>query len=117
MPETRPDVHADGDTPALIMYTSGTTGRAKGALISHNNLAANALALVALWQITAADRFLLSLPLFHVHGLGFGVHCWLLSGCHTRLLERLDPGTAEETFLNYRPSLYFGVPTVWSPRP
>src|SRR3954470_17639662 len=72
---TRPPSNVDGDTPALIMYTSGTTGAAKGAILTHNNLAANTLALLTLWQITAADRFLLSLPLFHVHGLGLGIHC------------------------------------------
>ncbi|MFL6414507.1 MAG: class I adenylate-forming enzyme family protein [Bryobacteraceae bacterium] len=110
---SRPLKDIDGDTPALIIYTSGTTGPAKGAVLTHNNLAANTLALLTLWQITASDRFLLSLPLFHVHGLGFGVHCWLASGCVTRLLERLDPVTAEQTFLHFRPTLFFGVPTIY----
>ena len=110
---TRPLRDLDGDTPAMIVYTSGTTGAAKGAVLSHNNLAANTLALLTLWQITASDRFLLSLPLFHVHGLGLGVHLWLVSGCRTRLLERLDPASAEQTFLQFRPTLFFGVPTMY----
>src|SRR3954463_1691405 len=76
---SRPVYDITGDTPALIIYTSGTTGASKGAVLTHNNLAANTLALLTLWQITTSDRFLLSLPLFHVHGLGFGVHCWLAS--------------------------------------
>jgi malonyl-CoA/methylmalonyl-CoA synthetase len=97
----------------MIVYTSGTTGAAKGAVLSHNNLAANTLALITLWQITASDRFLLSLPLFHVHGLGLGVHLWLVSGCRMRLLERLDSATAEQTFLQFRPTLFFGVPTIY----
>jgi malonyl-CoA/methylmalonyl-CoA synthetase len=110
---TRPLRDLDGDTSAMIVYTSGTTGAAKGAVLSHNNLAANTLALLTLWQITASDRFLLSLPLFHVHGLGLGVHLWLVSGCRMRLLERLDATTAEQTFLEFRPTLFFGVPTMY----
>src|SRR5262245_52978419 len=69
----------DGDTPAALIYTSGTTGAAKGAILSHDNFAANAVNLLACWQITEADRFLLPLPLFHVHALGNGLHCWLLT--------------------------------------
>lgn len=110
---SRPVRDIQGDTPALIIYTSGTTGAAKGAVLTHNNLAANTLAFLTLWQITASDRFLLSLPLFHVHGLGFGVHFWLASGCLMRLLERLDPVTADQTFLDFRPTLFFGVPTIY----
>jgi malonyl-CoA/methylmalonyl-CoA synthetase len=60
----------NGDTPAALIYTSGTTGAAKGAVITHGNLAANALTLVEAWRITADDRLLLALPLFHVHGVG-----------------------------------------------
>ena len=55
---------------AALVYTSGTTGRAKGAMLTRDNLAANATALTTCWQITAADRYLAVLPLFHVHGLG-----------------------------------------------
>src|ERR1017187_10434326 len=74
----------DGDSPAALVYTSGTTGASKGAILTHNNFAANAINLLACWQITAADRFLLALPLFHVHALGNGLHCWMLSGCRMR---------------------------------
>ena len=90
MPADRPAVALDGDTPAGIIYTSGTTGASKGAVLTHNNFAANAINLLACWQITAADRFLLALPLFHVHALGNGLHCWLASGCRMRLLERFE---------------------------
>ena len=68
LPAERPAVALDGDTPAGIIYTSGTTGASKGAVLTHNNFAANAINLLTCWQITAADRFLLALPLFHVHG-------------------------------------------------
>jgi malonyl-CoA/methylmalonyl-CoA synthetase len=111
--DERPSVALDGDAPVGIIYTSGTTGTSKGAVLSHNNFAANAVNLVTCWQITCADRFLLALPLFHVHGLGNGLHSWLLSGCRMRLLERFDRQTAAETFLDFRPTLFFGVPTIY----
>jgi malonyl-CoA/methylmalonyl-CoA synthetase len=114
LPATAIDASAlDDSTPAALIYTSGTTGPAKGAVITHGNLAANARNLVASWHITADDRFLLALPLFHAHGLGNGVHCWLLAGCRTRLLERFDRASAAETFLDFRPTLFFGVPTMY----
>jgi malonyl-CoA/methylmalonyl-CoA synthetase len=109
----RPDIPIDGDDPAGIIYTSGTTGRSKGAILTHNNFAANAINLLACWQISAADRFLLALPLFHVHGLGNGLHCWLASGCLMRLMERFEQPKAAAAFLDFRPTLFFGVPTIY----
>jgi malonyl-CoA/methylmalonyl-CoA synthetase len=103
----------EGDAPAALVYTSGTTGVSKGAILTHNNFIANALSLITCWQITPQDRFLLALPLFHVHALGNGLHCWLISGCRTRLLERFEHQTAVQTFLDFRPSLFFGVPTMY----
>ena len=112
-PDTLDALPLEGDTPAALVYTSGTTGVSKGAILSHNNFIANALNLITCWQITSQDRFLLALPLFHVHALGNGVHCWLISGCRTRLLERFEHKTAAATFLDFQPSLFFGVPTVY----
>jgi malonyl-CoA/methylmalonyl-CoA synthetase len=103
----------DGDAPAALVYTSGTTGQSKGAILTHNNFAANALNLLTCWQITDRDRFLLALPLFHVHALGNGLHCWLISGCRMRLLERFEHQTATVQFLDFRPTLFFGVPTIY----
>ena len=103
----------EGDDPAALVYTSGTTGTSKGAIITHNNLASNGLNLTGCWKITVRDRFLLALPLFHVHALGNGLHCWLVSGCRMRLLERFEHQTAAATFLDFRPTLFFGVPTVY----
>ncbi len=113
MKDERPSLALDGDTPAAIVYTSGTTGTSKGAILSHHNFAANAINLLTCWQINAQDRFLLALPLFHVHALGNGLHCWLMSGCRMRLLERFVYQTAADTFLNFRPTLFFGVPTIY----
>ena len=110
---TWPGVALDGDDPALIIYTSGTTGAAKGAVLSHNNLAANAVTLTTVWRISEADRYLAMLPLFHVHGLGNGVHTWLVSGCRMRLLERFDHRTTPAVMAEFRPTLVFGVPTIY----
>lgn len=104
----------DGDSPAALVYTSGTTGTSKGAILTHNNFASNAVNLVACWQITPADRFLLVLPLFHVHGLGNGLHGWMLSGCRMRLLERFEHQNAAAEFLEFQPTLFFGVPTIYT---
>jgi malonyl-CoA/methylmalonyl-CoA synthetase len=105
--------HLDGDTPAGIIYTSGTTGTSKGAVLTHNNFAANAINLLTCWAITESDRLLLALPLFHVHALGNGLHCWLMSGCRMRLIERFEHQTAAQVFLDFRPTLFFGVPTIY----
>jgi malonyl-CoA/methylmalonyl-CoA synthetase len=109
----RPAIDLDGDSPAGIIYTSGTTGTSKGAVLTHNNFAANTVNLVTCWRITENDRFLLALPLFHVHGLGNGLHCWLVSGCLMRLLERFEHQNAAAEFLGFRPALFFGVPTIY----
>jgi malonyl-CoA/methylmalonyl-CoA synthetase len=103
----------DGDAPAALVYTSGTTGRSKGAVLTHNNLAANTAALVTCWRITSDDRYLAALPLFHVHGLGNGVCSWLASGCRMRLVERFDASRALEWFRSFQPTLFFGVPTIY----
>jgi malonyl-CoA/methylmalonyl-CoA synthetase len=102
-----------GDRPAAIVYTSGTTGRAKGVVLSQSNLAANARTLVEAWRIAAADRYLAVLPLFHVHGLANGVCSWLASGCRMRLVERFEHQRAAALFEEFRPTLFFGVPTVY----
>jgi malonyl-CoA/methylmalonyl-CoA synthetase len=109
----RPWESLDGDTPASIMYTSGTTGASKGAVLTHNNFLSNTVNLVSCWNITDRDRFLLPLPLFHIHALGNGLHSWLASGCRMRLLERFDHRTAAAELLDFLPTLLFGVPTIY----
>jgi malonyl-CoA/methylmalonyl-CoA synthetase len=110
---TRPGVNLDGDDPALIIYTSGTTGSAKGAVLTHNNLAANGVTLTTVWRISEADRYLAMLPLFHVHGLGNGIHAWLISGCRLHLVERFDHRTTPSLMAEFKPTLVFGVPTIY----
>jgi malonyl-CoA/methylmalonyl-CoA synthetase len=113
MPATRIGVRCDATSPVALVYTSGTTGTAKGAVLTHGNFAANALSLVTAWGITSADRYLAALPLFHVHGLGNGAQCWLASGCHMKLVERFEHARALDWFEQYRPTLFFGVPTMY----
>jgi len=111
--QARVQVAVDGDAPAAIVYTSGTTGASKGAVLTHNNFAANALNLITCWQITHADRLLLPLPLFHVHGLGNGVHSWLIGGCRLQLLERFEHQKASAILTEFHPTVFFGVPTIY----
>lgn len=112
-PSDRITVQSVAETPAALVYTSGTTGASKGAVLTHGNFAANALALTSAWEFTSDDRYLAVLPLFHVHGLGNGVHVWLLSGCHMRLAERFEHEHAAAWFETYRPTVFFGVPTMF----
>lgn len=112
-PGARISVPADADTPMALIYTSGTTGASKGAVLTQGNFATNALTLVTAWDITSADRYLATLPLFHVHGLANGLHGWLFSGCHMRLTERFEHAEAARWFEDYRPSLFFGVPAMF----
>lgn len=103
----------EGDSPAALLYTSGTTGRSKGAVLTHNNFAANAHALNTSWRMCPDDRLLLALPLFHVHGLGNGLHTWLTTGFRLRLLDRFRKETILEEFLDFAPTVFFGVPTMY----
>ena len=79
------------EAPALLAYTSGTTGRPKGALLSHGNLCASAEALRLAWRWTPADRLVHALPLFHVHGLGVALLGTLHAGASAVLLPRFEP--------------------------
>jgi malonyl-CoA/methylmalonyl-CoA synthetase len=94
---------------AAILYTSGTTGRSKGAMLTHRNLASNALALVAAWGFTRGDVLLHALPIYHVHGLFVALHCVLLSGSHMLWLPKFD--AREVTSLLPRATVMMGVPT------
>jgi malonyl-CoA/methylmalonyl-CoA synthetase len=109
--ELRSDL--DGSSAAAIVYTSGTTGRSKGAVLSHDTFLANTVNLVTCWRITGSDRYLAVLPLFHVHGLANGVMTWLASGCRMRLVERFEAGRAAQIFEAFQPTLFFGVPTIY----
>jgi malonyl-CoA/methylmalonyl-CoA synthetase len=101
------------EDPALIGYTSGTTGRPKGAVLSHANLLASVESLRVAWRWTPADRLVLALPLFHMHGLGVGLHGTLHAGASVHLVPRFEPGAVLDAIAAERATLFFGVPTMY----
>jgi len=100
------------DDLAVICYTSGTTGRSKGAMITHGNLASNAQTLIDLWGFTSADVLLHALPLYHIHGLFVALHCALLSGATTLLQPRFDAKLAMQSLAHA--TVMMGVPTFYT---
>ncbi len=103
------------DAPAVIAYTSGTTGRAKGALLLHRNLISNIAAVTTAWHWTGDDRLLLMLPLFHTHGLIVGMHGTLFTGASVILRRKFDATDCLNTLRNDSGvTLFFGVPTMYS---
>jgi len=106
-----PTVPRRGDDPAAIVYTSGTTGRAKGAVLSHRNLAINALALCEIWGFKGDDVLLHALPLYHVHGLFVAVHTALLRGAAILLLDRFHPTDVLRALPEA--TVMMGVPTYY----
>jgi malonyl-CoA/methylmalonyl-CoA synthetase len=99
---------------AMLCYTSGTTGAPKGAMLSHGNTLASCEALRLAWRWTATDRLVLALPLFHVHGLGIGLHGTLLCGGSAVLLPRFDPDAVLDAAREHEATLFFGVPTMYA---
>jgi malonyl-CoA/methylmalonyl-CoA synthetase len=104
---------AGADDPALLVYTSGTTGRPKGALLTHGNLLASATAVEIAWRWHADDVLLLTLPLFHVHGLGVGINGSLCVGSSVVLRPRFDALEVGERCAAGGASMFFGVPTMY----
>ncbi|MGI8755139.1 MAG: AMP-binding protein, partial [Acidimicrobiales bacterium] len=102
------------DAPAVIGYTSGTTGAPKGAVLSHANLLASAAALALAWRWTAEDRLVLPLPLFHLHGFGVGLHGTLGAGASVVLRQGFAVDDVVDSIRTHHGSLFFGVPTMWS---
>lgn len=105
---------SEQDDPAMICYTSGTTGRPKGAVLRHGNLLAAAEAVRLAWRWSAGDRLLLALPLFHMHGLGVGVHGSLVAGASMVLVRRFDPAAVLAAVGEHDATLFFGVPTMYA---
>lgn len=101
-----------GDVVACMIYTSGTTGKPKGAMLSHENLLTNGKDLANIWQFSSNDRLLHMLPIYHVHGLFFALHCVLLTGSSLFWLPRF---CVHQT-LQYIPysTVLMGVPTFYN---
>ncbi len=110
-PVAEPRARSAGDLAALL-YTSGTTGRPKGAMLTHGGLAANARALHEIWGFGPADVLVHPLPIFHVHGLFVALHCALLSGCEVLFLPRFSVAAVLGALDGA--TVMMGVPTYYS---
>jgi malonyl-CoA/methylmalonyl-CoA synthetase len=111
-PEAWAGVSRDGSDLAAILYTSGTTGRSKGAMLTHDNLRSNAEALVECWRFTADDVLVHALPIFHTHGLFVATNVVLLSGAAMIYQPGFDP--AEVLAAMGRATTLMGVPTFYT---
>ncbi len=100
------------DDLAALLYSSGTTGVAKGIMLTHGNLLSNAGALVDAWGFTDEDRLLHALPIFHVHGLFVAINCVLLSGASMRWLPAFDAAQVIEFLPEC--TVMMGVPTYYT---
>ncbi|MCA3561924.1 MAG: AMP-binding protein [Aestuariivirga sp.] len=112
MDDRHETVTRDGDDLAGLLYTSGTTGRSKGAMITHANLESNARALVDLWRMTPDDTLLHALPVFHVHGLYVALNTAFLSAASIIWFNKLD--TKAMIAAMPRATLMMGVPTFYT---
>ncbi|MCH2619971.1 MAG: AMP-binding protein [Acidimicrobiales bacterium] len=102
------------EDPALIAYTSGTTGKPKGAVHTQRTLLAGALSVATAWEWTESDSLLLCLPLFHIHGMGIGLHGTLLVGGSAVLQEGFDHDSIFSAITENGCSMFFGVPTMYN---
>lgn len=102
------------DHLAVLLYTSGTTGRPKGAMLSHANLQATVDGLVEAWRWSSDDVLLHMLPLFHVHGLFVAMHAALRVGATTILAPRFDAEAALATMAREGVTIFMGVPTFYA---
>jgi malonyl-CoA/methylmalonyl-CoA synthetase len=104
---------AQDDDVAMICYTSGTTGKSKGAMITHRNLVTNMQALKKIWEWTDQDVLLHVLPLFHIHGLVVALHGGLNAGSTIIMHEKFEPRRTWETLAKERCTLLMAVPTIY----
>lgn len=106
------DQAAPGD-PALMVFTSGTTGAPKGVPLTHANLLAGAEAVGLAWRWSPSDRLVLALPLFHLHGLAVGLYGTLTAGASAVLHPAFDAGAVLDAVVDHDATLFFGVPTMY----
>lgn len=109
-----PESALDPDRRALMVYTSGTTGRPKGVVTTHGNVRAQLDTLIAAWEWTQADQILLALPLHHVHGMNNVLGCALACGATCRMTNEFDPVVIWDAFTRVELSLFMAVPTVYT---
>lgn len=103
---------AAGDAPAMLGFTSGTTGKPKAAQLTHANLLAGARAVVQAWEWSGDDVLLHALPMFHMHGLGVGINGAFTAGAALLVVPAFDPALIAEHAS--AASMFFGVPTMYA---
>lgn len=111
-PETFETVERRPEDPAAILYTSGTTGRPKGAVLTHGNLLSNARDLVSVWDFTADDVLIHALPVYHAHGLFVACNVTMLAGASMIWLEKFDADAVVKAMPEA--SVLMGVPTFYA---
>jgi malonyl-CoA/methylmalonyl-CoA synthetase len=113
-----PQAEIRPDDPGLIVYTSGTTGKPKGAILTQSNLVHDARSIVNIWEITASDVLCHTLPLFHVHGLCFALHTSLMAGTHVLMLDQFSPEIVIEALSQkkgpYVSTIFMAVPAMYA---
>lgn len=107
-----PTAAVSGNDLAALLYSSGTTGKPKGAMLTHGNLASNSATLVQAWGFTREDVLLHALPIFHVHGLFVALHCALMSRARMIFLPHFD--ASQVCALLPRATVFMGVPTYYT---
>ncbi|WP_462321085.1 AMP-binding protein, partial [Halochromatium sp.] len=114
VPASAPEVERSASDDAVILYTSGTTGRPKGAVLTHGNLAANASAVAEVLALEPErDRLLVVLPMFHAFAATVGVLTPLLSGAAMIPIARFDPQLIVQGIAGYRATIFLGVPSLY----
>lgn len=109
--DTHEPVPREADDLAAILYTSGTTGRSKGAMLTHGNLLSNAQVLKGYWGWKAGDVLIHALPIFHVHGLFVAIHGALINGSKMIWFAKFDPKAVLSAMP--RATVFMGVPTLY----
>jgi len=112
-PVTHRDENVTLDDPALILYTSGTTGQPKGALLTHGNMTWNSFNVLVDYDFVSSDVALMIAPMFHVASLGMGVLPTLLKGGAVVLEPKFDPGRTLRLIEQHQASIISGVPTTY----
>jgi malonyl-CoA/methylmalonyl-CoA synthetase len=116
--DSMPQIEIEPDDPALIIYTSGTTEKPKGAILTQRNLVHDARNIIDIWEITESDVVCHVLPLFHVHGLCFELHTALMAGAHIIMLDTFSVDEVIEVLTRregeYVCTLFMAVPAMYA---
>jgi malonyl-CoA/methylmalonyl-CoA synthetase len=116
-PDSLPKIEIKPEHMGLIVYTSGTTGKPKGAILTQKNLFRDARNIVKIWEIRESDVLCHALPLFHIHGLCFALHTALIAGSHVVMLDRFSPETVINVLTKkegkHKCTLFMAVPSMY----